>query len=61
MEEWVQMKNSLVTVGAVYTHTHTHTRILCLKNEMMLVACNGFFASLDFCTQNLIRYGWGLG
>ena len=50
---------NLVTVGAV--HTHTHTRILCLKNEMMLVACNGFFASLDFCTQNLIRYGWGLG
>ena len=50
---------NLVTVGAVHTHTHTHThtRILCLKNEMMLVACNGFFASLDFCTQNLIRYG----
>ena len=57
-KEWMQMTMyNLVTVGAV----HTHTRILCLKNEMMLVACNGFFASLDFCTQNLIRYGWGLG
>ena len=50
------MRNNLVTVEAVHTHTHTHTDTS-LKNRIVVITCNCFFAGLIFCTQNLIRDG----
>lgn len=48
------MKNSLVTVGAVYIYIYTDTL---LKKDFVHFAYNRFVVGVLFCTQNLIRDG----
>ena len=50
------MKNSLVTVGAVYIYIYIYTDTL-LKKGFVHFAYNRFVVGVFFCTQNLIRDG----
>ena len=51
-KERVQMKNNLVTVGAVYIYTD-----VLLKKGFVHFAYNRFVVGAFLCTQNLIRDG----
>ena len=65
------MKNSLVTAEAVYIYSILLQRVesvysttytdVSLKKGFVHFAYNRFVVGVLFCTQNLIRDGYGLG